>query len=63
MSCQLTQARKRSPVVKQQKAIVEKEGILARDKYEPGDFVSTDQFVCSTPGRLEGGYGREAKDN
>ncbi len=24
-----------------------------------GDFVSTDQFVCRTPGRLTDGFGRE----
>ncbi len=27
-----------------------------------GDFVSTDQFICRTPGRLPEGYGRESKD-
>ena len=27
-----------------------------------GDFVSTDQFICKTPGRLPTGYGRESKD-
>lgn len=36
---------------------------LSADRYEPGDFVSTDQFVVSTPGRLERGYGRESKEN
>ena len=35
---------------------------LARDKTEVGDFVSTDQFICNTPGRLPSGYVREAPD-
>ena len=39
------------------KAVPDKEGILARDKYEVGDFVFTDQFVVRTPGRLPSGYG------
>ena len=30
--------------------------------YEVGDFVSTDQFICKTPGRLPTGYGRESQD-
>ncbi len=29
---------------------------------EVGDFVSTDQFVCRTPGRLPSGYGRERRN-
>ena len=29
---------------------------------EVGDFVSTDQFICRTPGRLPTGYGRESHD-
>ena len=28
-----------------------------------GDFVSTDQFVCRTPGRLPTGYGREGSNS
>ncbi len=28
-----------------------------------GDFVSTDQFVCKTPGQLPTGYGREGPNN
>jgi hypothetical protein len=30
---------------------------------EVGDFVSTDQFVCRTPGQLPSGYGRENSNN
>ena len=29
---------------------------------EVGDFVSTDQFVCRTPGRLPSGYGCEGRN-
>jgi hypothetical protein len=38
------------------------EGAITRDKYNVGDFVSTDQFICKTPGRLPTGYGRESQD-
>ena len=29
------------------------------DKYEVGDFVSTDQFISKNTGRLPTSYGRE----
>ena len=32
-----------------------------KDQYKVGDFVSTDQFICKTPGRLPTGYGRESQ--
>ena len=57
--CELANAKVRNPGVKKQKAIPEKEGALSRDKYEAGDFVSADQFIVKTPGRLPSGYGRE----
>ena len=62
-SCELSRAKKRNPNVIKQQIIKEKEGILAADKYEAGDFVSMDQFVVKTPGRLPTGYGREAPGN
>ena len=37
--------------------------ILACDKYEVGDFMSTDQFVVKNPGRLPSGFGRERHNN
>ena len=49
-SCELVHAKKCSLQVVWQHAIKEKEGILALDKYQPGDFVSIDQLVVSTPG-------------
>ena len=61
-SCLLARAKKRSPGVAKQKPVAEKEGALARNKIKVGDFVSTDQFICNTPGRLPSGYGREAPD-
>ena len=45
------------------KPVKEKEGILAANACQPGDMVSTDQFVCKTPGRLPTGYGREGAAN
>ena len=39
------------------------EGAIRRNKMDVGDFVSTDQFVCRTPGRLPSGYGREGANS
>jgi hypothetical protein len=61
-SCLLARARKRTPNVKQTRDLPESEGALSRDQYEVGDFVSTDQFFCRTPGCLPKGYGRESAD-
>ena len=33
-----------------------------RNKLEVGKFVSTDQFICKTPGRLPSGFGRDSRD-
>ena len=58
-SCLLGRAKKRSPDVAKKKAVPEKKRILVCDKYEVGDFMSTDQFVVKTLGRLPSGFGRE----
>ncbi len=57
-SCLLARARKRTPNVKLSKAIPKNEGALSRNRYEVGDFVSTDQFICKTRGRLPKENGR-----
>ena len=49
-SCLLTRARKHTPKMKRVRDLPEREGVLSRDRYEIGDFVSTDQFICRTPG-------------
>ena len=59
-SCLLNRSKNLPPGVAKIKHVPDKEGILACDKYEVGDFFSTDQFVVSTPGRLPTGYGRES---
>ena len=46
----LARSKKRSTNTKKFKPLSEIEGALLRDKIEVGDFVSTDQFVCMTPG-------------
>ena len=58
-SCELARARQRSPKVKRVQSNLASEGAISRNMLEVGDFVSTDQFVCRTPGRLPSGYGRE----
>ena len=55
--------KKRSPSVAKAKHVPDKEGILARNKYEVGDFFSADQFVVRTPGRLPTGYGCKRRQN
>ncbi len=49
-SCELARAHQRSPNVRRVQADQDAEGAISRNKLEVGDFVSTDQFVCCTPG-------------
>ena len=53
----------RKPKITKSKAIAEVEGAISREKYEPGDFVSANQYIVRTSGRLIEGYGKEAKQN
>ena len=62
-SCLLGRSKKKSPGLAKKKAVPEKKGILARDKYEVVDFISTNQFVVKTPGRIPSGFGRERHNN
>ncbi len=41
---------------------LDSEGAISCNRLEVGDFVSTDQFVCRTPGQLPSGYGREGRN-
>jgi hypothetical protein len=61
-SCLIARARKRTPNVSRMRQLDDREGAITRDQYNVGDFVSTDQFICKTPGRLPTGYGRESPD-
>jgi hypothetical protein len=62
-SCQLAQARQRKQNVVKSKAIPEEVGALSKERYEVGDFVSLDQYVVKTPGRLPTGFGKESNTN
>jgi hypothetical protein len=62
-SCLLARSRQRSPNVKRYQIYQDSEGAISRGKLEVGDFVSTDQFVCRTPGRLPTGYSREGSNS
>jgi hypothetical protein len=42
---------------------IDSEGFISCNKLDIGDFVSTDQFVCRTPGRLPSGYGHEGTNS
>jgi hypothetical protein len=55
----LAWARQRSPKVKKVQSNLDSEGAISHNRLEVGHFVSTDQFVCRTPGQLPNGYGRE----
>ena len=59
-SCLLARSKKISIVTKKQNIVPEKEGILSRDNYKPGNLVSADQFVVNTPGQLPIGYRLES---
>ena len=58
-SCELARAQQRSPKVKKVQSNLDSEEAISCNRLEVGDFVSTDQFVCRTPGWLPSGYGRE----
>jgi hypothetical protein len=60
--CLLACARIRSPKVSWTQPLEDPKGAITRDQYKIGDFVSTDQFICKTPGRLPTGYGQESQD-
>jgi len=62
-SSELARAKQRNPKVVKSRAIAERQGCISADKYLPGDFVSIDQYVVRTPGRLPNGYGRERDCN
>ncbi len=47
------------PKLKKLSQILISEGAISCNRLEVGDFVSTDQFVCRTPGQLPSGYGHE----
>ena len=59
MSCKLANMKVRNPKVSSSKAVESSAGVLSTDRYEPGDRISTDQFIVKTPGRLLSGFGRE----
>ncbi len=61
-SCLLARARKRTPNVSRTRLLDNREGAITRDQYNVGDFVSPDQFICKTPGRLPTRYGQESQD-
>jgi len=61
-SCLLACTKKRSLKVSRTQPLEDCEGAITRYQYEVGDFVSTDQFICKTPGHLPTGYGRELQD-
>ena len=62
-SCQMSRAKQRKPKITKSKVIPEVEGAISKEQYEAGDFVSVDQYVIKTPGRLPTGYGRESETN
>lgn len=51
MTYGLVRAKRCNPEVMHQQAVKECKGALSSFKYQPGDQVSLDQFVLSTPGR------------
>ena len=62
-SSELARSKQRNPKVTRSKAIPEREGCISTEKDLPGNFVSMDQYVVRTPGRLPWGNGRERDCN
>ncbi len=62
-SCELTCASVRSPKVTKVQSNIDSEGAISRNMLDIGDVVSTDQFVCRTPGRLPSRYGCEGTNS
>ena len=56
-SCQLARAKERRPNVTKSTNIPSSQGRISSDQYETGYFVSMDQYVVKTPGRLPTGFG------
>ena len=59
-SCLLACSKKRLIETKKQTIVPEKEVILSHKKYKPVNLVSIYQFVVTTPGWLQNGYGRDS---
>ena len=59
LSCQLFKQKLWSTGVKTTKSVIEKDGVLKFNKYEPGDLDFLDQFNVHTPGWQLSGYGCE----
>ena len=49
--CLIARPRKCTPNISRTHLLEDREGAITRDKYNVGDFVSTDQFICKTPVR------------
>ena len=62
-TCQMSSAKQRKPNVSKSKVVESSVGSISKEQYQTGDFVSMDQYVVKTPGRLPSGYGREADHN
>jgi hypothetical protein len=61
VACQIAkQARQGAETIKQTK-VIEKEKMLRREHFEPGQMVSVDQYVSALPGRLPHTKGKEAR--
>ena len=63
IASKLATANTRSDRVTTLTPVSSRQGTLVKDKYKPGDFISTYQYVARTPGRLLLGYGQEANHN
>ncbi len=60
--CLLARARKHTPNILRMQLLDDCEGAITRNQYNVGDFVSMDQLICKTPGRLLTRYRRESQD-
>ena len=49
--------------MKHEQAVAEKQGVIAGFQYEPGESVSTNQFMVAHTGCLFEGYGKELSEH
>ena len=63
LACKLATKKSKYTDVVRNEHIVGKEVSLSCNLYEPGDCISTNQFIVKTPGRIQKGYGQEAAQN
>ena len=62
-ACNFAKAKRRPKGTVRQEIRIEKDGGLKKEVLRPGAMISSDQYICSTPGRLPHTYGKESESS